>query len=156
MKTATQWLDEYGESHQNPTNKLIHWWCVPAIFWSVVLLLWSIPVPQVMQVHPLVNWATLALALAMVFYLTTSVSLSIGMLIFSGLVVWATHWVATSGVIEPWILGTGIFIVAWILQFVGHNIEGKKPSFFKDVLFLLVGPAWLMGFVYKKLGIKFA
>ncbi len=156
MKTATQWLDEYGESHQNPTNKLIHWWCVPAIFWSVALLLWSIPVPEVMRVHPLLNWATVSLALVMVFYLLTSVSLSIGMLIFSGLVIGATHLVAESGVIEPWVLGTAIFVVAWILQFIGHNIEGKKPSFFKDILFLLVGPAWLMGFIYKKLGIKFA
>jgi uncharacterized membrane protein YGL010W len=53
------------------------------------------------------------------------------------------------------IMSVVVFVVAWILQFVGHNIEGKKPSFLKDVQFLLIGPAWILCFVYKKLNIKF-
>ncbi|WP_144391698.1 DUF962 domain-containing protein [Pleionea sediminis] len=156
MKTATQWLEEYGESHQNSTNKLIHWICVPAIFWSVALMLWSIPVPQWLAVHSIVNWATVALVLVMIFYIVTSLSLSIGMFLFSAIVIWATYAIERLAPFEPWVVGVVIFIVAWIFQFVGHKIEGKKPSFFKDVLFLLVGPAWLMGFIYKKLGIKFS
>ena len=68
----------------------------------------------------------------------------------------ATYAVERYVPLEPWILGLAIFIVAWVLQFIGHKIEGKKPSFFKDMLFLLVGPAWLMGVIYKKLGIRFA
>ena len=48
-----------------------------------------------------------------------------------------------------------MFFLAWILQFIGHKIEGKKPSFIKDIQFLLIGPAWLLGFIYKKIGIKF-
>ena len=48
-----------------------------------------------------------------------------------------------------------VFILAWIGQFIGHKIEGKKPSFFEDIQFLLIGPAWLLSFIYKKLGIKF-
>ena len=48
-----------------------------------------------------------------------------------------------------------IFIVAWIGQFIGHKIEGKKPSFFQDLQFLLIGPAWLLSFIYDKLGIKY-
>ena len=156
MKTASQWLAEYGESHQNPTNKLIHWWCVPAIFWSVALMLWSIPVPEWFPAGAGYNWAIMALVLVMVFYVATSLSLSVGMLIFSVLVLMATYAVDRYLPMEPWVLGLIIFIVAWVLQFIGHKIEGKKPSFFKDMLFLLVGPAWLMGFIYKKLGIRFA
>ena len=46
------------------------------------------------------------------------------------------------------------FIVAWIGQFIGHKIEGKKPAFFKDLQFLLIGPVWLLSFIYNKLNIK--
>ena len=49
----------------------------------------------------------------------------------------------------------GIFIVSWIGQFIGHKIEGQKPSFFDDLKFLLIGPAWLLSFIYKKIGIKY-
>ena len=49
----------------------------------------------------------------------------------------------------------GIFVIAWIGQFIGHKIEGKKPSFLEDLQFLMVGPAWLLSFIYKKVGIKY-
>jgi uncharacterized membrane protein YGL010W len=48
-----------------------------------------------------------------------------------------------------------IFILAWVGQFIGHKIEGMKPSFFQDLQFLLVGPMWLMHFVFKKLGLRY-
>jgi uncharacterized membrane protein YGL010W len=54
-----------------------------------------------------------------------------------------------------WKICTVSFVLAWIGQFIGHKIEGKKPSFFKDVAFLLIGPAWLMSFIYKKLGQRY-
>ncbi len=156
MKTASEWLSEYGESHQNRTNKLIHWLCVPAIFWSVALMLWSIPVPEAMPLAPWLNWTTLCLAVIMVFYVMTSVVLSIGMLLFSLVVLALTYWVDMTFAVPAWQVGLAIFVVAWILQFVGHKIEGKKPSFFKDIFFLLIGPAWVIAFIYRKLGIKFA
>jgi len=56
---------------------------------------------------------------------------------------------------EPWQVCLGLFVLAWIGQFIGHKIEGKKPSFFKDVVFLLIGPAWLLHFIYKKLDIAY-
>jgi uncharacterized membrane protein YGL010W len=129
---------------------------VPAIFWSVALMLWSLPVPSVLQVHPWVNWTTLCLALVMVFYVMTSILLSIGMLAFSLLVLALTYWIDQMSAVPTWQVGVAIFVLAWILQFWGHKIEGKKPSFFKDVLFLLVGPAWVIAFIYRKLGIKLA
>ncbi|MEE4244761.1 MAG: Mpo1-like protein [Kangiellaceae bacterium] len=153
MKTASEWLDEYGESHQNKTNKLIHWLCVPAIFWSVILMVWSIPVPTALQVTPWLNWATIGLAVIMLFYVIISIKLSVGMLVFSAAMVWLSSMVADAAAWPTWQIGLVIFVVAWVLQFIGHKIEGKKPSFFKDILFLLVGPAWLMGFVYQRLGL---
>ena len=57
--------------------------------------------------------------------------------------------------IPLWLSSIVAFVILWIMQFVGHHIEGKKPSFFKDIQFLLIGPAWVIGFIYDRLGIDY-
>jgi len=148
-------LAEYGESHENPTNKLIHWIAVPAIAWTVLALLWEIPTPAAFSNVPYLNWCTIALALTLVYYLVLSPPLALGMLVFSGVCI-ALILAYKSAVSLPlWQFAIGVFVIAWIFQFVGHKIEGKKPSFFKDVQFLLIGPAWLMHFLFRKAGIRY-
>lgn len=155
-KTADQWFAEYGESHQDHTNELIHWICVPVIFWSVLGFVWSIPVPDALVARaPWFNWALPAVLLVGIFYVRLSPALSAGLLLFMSLcyvllagLEWLAPW-------PLWKICLGAFVLAWIGQFVGHKIEGKKPSFLKDVVFLLIGPAWLMHFIYKKLDIAY-
>ncbi|GGA86995.1 hypothetical protein GCM10011369_31320 [Neiella marina] len=146
-----QLLNEYGDSHQNATNKLIHWLCVPVIFFTVVALVWSLPFP--LLVHPWLNWATIILVPVLVYYWRLSPQLMLGMLVFSSLCcLLCAFWPA---IVPLWQFAIGLFVVAWIGQFIGHKIEGKKPSFFTDVFFLLIGPAWLMHFLYQKFDIKY-
>lgn len=148
-------LAEYGESHQNPTNKAIHWIAVPVIAWSVIAILWALPTPGFFPTNPYVNWATIVCALAVVYYLTLSVPLAIGMVAFSALAIVIIRLIETNISINvEWIAGT-LFVAAWAFQFAGHEVEGKKPSFFKDLQFLLIGPAWLMHFLYRRLGIPY-
>lgn len=158
MRKIDLLLSEYGESHQNETNKAIHWICVPLIFFSVIGLIASIPPGPVESFlgegNPYANWATIFLILAIVYYVTLSVPLTIGMVMFSILCLYLAQMIAASGV-ELWAASLGIFVVAWIGQFYGHKVEGKKPSFLKDIQFLMIGPAWLMHFIYKKLGIPY-
>jgi uncharacterized membrane protein YGL010W len=154
-KTADQWFTEYGESHQNKTNKLIHWVMVPIIFFTVVGFLWEIPQLSLMESSVWFNWASVAMVPAMLFYLLMSPSIMIGMLGFTAACLGLAHWLSISVAIPLWQICLVAFVVAWIFQFIGHEIEGKKPSFFKDLQFLLVGPAWLMGFIYRRLGIKY-
>lgn len=154
-KTADQWFTEYGESHQHPLNKLIHWIAVPTIFMTVIGLVWSIPTPASFAEMPYLNWATLSLACAMLFYLRLSFSLGLGMVILSVAMVMAVAAFESADIMPVWQMSITLFVVMWIFQFIGHAVEGKKPSFFKDLQFLLIGPAWLMGFVYRKLGIKY-
>ena len=155
MKTADEWFDEYGESHRNRINKIIHWICVPAIVFSLVGLLWSLPHPRIFTgISPLLNWGTLFVAAAMTWYLVLSWPLALGMFLVSAAVVWGNHALAQLDV-ALWQISLGIFVVAWIGQFIGHRIEGKKPSFFKDIQFLLIGPVWLLGFIYRKAGIHY-
>ncbi len=155
-KSADQWFQEYGESHQNPTNKTIHWICVPAITACVIAFLWDVPRPEFMQPYPYLNWATITLALSTLFYLRLSLSLAVGMLAFSALIIMAIVsyyrvWPDT----PVWQVALVVFVIAWIGQFIGHKIEGKKPSFFQDLQFLMIGPIWLLGFLYRKVGIPY-
>ena len=148
-------LAEYGESHQNPTNKTIHWIAVPVIAWSVIAILWVLPIPALFRATPYLNWATIACALAVVYYLTLSVALAIGMAAFSALAIAIIRLVEKNvGVNLEWIAGA-LFVFAWVFQFAGHEVEGRKPSFFKDLQFLLIGPAWLMHFLFRRLGIPY-
>lgn len=158
MRRIDALLSEYGESHQHSTNKAIHWICVPLIFFSVIGMIASIPsnmLHSFMGDSPYANWATVVLVLAIIYYVSLSIPLSIGMVLFSLLCIFLANLIAQINVAPLWLVSIIIFVVAWIGQFYGHKVEGKKPSFFKDLQFLLIGPAWLMHFVYKKIGIPY-
>lgn len=155
-KTAEQWFAEYGESHQDHTNELIHWICVPVIYFCVMGLIWSIPVPEQWQVQaPWFDWLLPIAPLVMIFYLRLSPLLSLGMFAFMTFCYAGVLGLAMYAPWPVWAICLTLFVVAWIGQFIGHKIEGKKPSFFKDVVFLLIGPAWLLHFIYRKLNISY-
>ncbi len=157
MRSIQDWLDMYGESHQNPINKKIHWVCVPAIMFSIVGLWWSIPHKEMpftfFDIQ--LNWAILLTIFVSFYYLWLSISMAIGMFFVGALLLIGNSFLDTIFDFPLWKISLIIFIIAWIGQFVGHKIEGKKPSFFEDIQFLLIGPAWLLSFIYNKLGIKY-
>jgi len=141
MRKVDELFGRYGESHRNPANKAIHWVCVPLITWSVLAALWAW--------SPMA--ASIGIGLALVFYAWLSLAIAMGMLVVVALMVVPLALLGT----HVLVVAAVVFVLAWIGQFIGHHIEGKKPSFFEDVKFLLVGPAWLLGFVYKRLGIPY-
>jgi uncharacterized membrane protein YGL010W len=150
MRAIERLFSEYGESHQNATNKRIHWICVPLILWSIIALLWMLRWPGAESVW--VNAAVGLLLVAQVYYFSLSMRMGFATLLLNGglvLLSWQLH--ALLGAQLAW-LALAIFVLAWIGQFVGHKIEGKKPSFFKDIQFLLIGPAWLLGFIFRRFG----
>jgi uncharacterized membrane protein YGL010W len=143
MRRIDELFERYGESHRNALNKAIHWVCVPLITWSLLAALWAwTPI------------AAVALILgAMIFYATLSLTIAVGMLAVS-VTMLATLALAPSRQ-ELLIAAAAVFALAWIGQFIGHHIEGRKPSFVDDVKFLLVGPAWLLAFAYRRLGVVY-
>jgi uncharacterized membrane protein YGL010W len=158
MKKIEALFLEYGESHQHSTNKAIHWICVPLIFFSIVGLIASIPAAPLqglMDGSPYANWATLLMVLVIVYYVSLSIPLSIGMMLFGALCLFLVNLIVRINIAPLWLICLIIFVVAWIGQFYGHKVEGKKPSFLKDIQFLMIGPAWLMHFLYKKAGIPY-
>ena len=155
-KTADQWFAEYGECHHNSTNELIHWICIPAIMLSLLGLLWSIPMPASWgDTAVYVNAATLFVVISLIFYFRLSPALAAGMLAITVVFLALIIGYDKIGLTPVWAAAVTIFVVAWILQFVGHKIEGKKPAFFQDLQFLLIGPLWLLGFIYRRVGIPY-
>ncbi len=160
MRKIDLLLEEYGESHLNHTNKILHWFCIPLIVFSLMGLLASIPAGIINQFFPdfiktYINWASVFLFFTFLYYLRLSITLAIGMLIFAVLCIMGNVWVRTVISLPLWESSMIIFAPAWIGQFFGHKIEGRKPSFLKDIQFLMIGPAWLMSFILKKLNISY-
>lgn len=147
MKTAKEYFNEYAESHQNKTNQSLHYICVPLIFFSIIGLLMSIPATPIKNTinlsNPLLeNWAVIVALAISIFYMRLGFWYLIEML-----------FVILISIIANFLLGNminllyasiTIFVLAWAGQFYGHKIEGKKPSFLKDLEFLLIGPLWVI------------
>lgn len=146
MKSIETWYAEYAVSHQNALNQKIHFICVPLIYFSIVGLFMSIPNGLLVNFsgnNDLLfnNWALVALVLPMIFYFRLSIRVFVRMLLFSFLCIVGNFLLAE----QLPLLWTSviIFVIAWVGQFYGHHVEGKKPSFLKDLQFLLIGPAWV-------------
>jgi uncharacterized membrane protein YGL010W len=146
-----RWLFSYSGDHVNPTNQAIHVVCVPAIVWSVTAALWVVPVPEALARPGF--WMAVGMFLAWVWYWRLSRPLALGMLVMFVLagVVNRLLYDAIGAANLLW-LAIAVFVVAWIGQFIGHKIEGRKPSFFTDLSYLLVGPLWTLNKLYRKLG----
>lgn len=161
IRPIDAYFDKYGESHQDHTNELIHWICVPLIVFSLLGLVWAIPFPHLDflgRYNGYVNWASFLLAFSIYYYYKLSPVLSYAIILvtfsFSAIIV-SLENMEKAGGWPLWMVCLIIFILAWIGQFIGHKIEGKKPSFLDDVKFLLIGPLWLLHFIFKKAGIRY-
>lgn len=135
MKTLDQYLALYAESHQNSTNKKIHYICVPLIMWTVLILLDLLVLPLGTMAHVLV-----ILSFFFYHFIKTSILDSLLMVYLSMTMILLARFLHDYRLI----VAVSVFVAAWIGQFIGHKIEGKKPSFFQDLLFLLIGPMWIL------------
>lgn len=144
MKNLNEWLLEYGESHQNPTNILLHKICVPVIFISLYTLLFSIDLDNKSMYY---NWANLVYLFALIFWFRLNIKLGMAFLgigfIFAlvSFLIWMFCFYFSDRAMMRYSII--VFVLGWIGQFIGHKIEGKKPSFLKDLQFLLIGPIWV-------------
>ncbi len=146
-------LGKYGESHRNPVNKAVHWVCVPVIVWSVMAGLYALPQPGFMAGVFWLNWLSAVLALSLLYYVILSPTLAAGIAAYAAINYWLVLLVKNTAAWPLWQVAFVLFVLAWIGQFWGHKVEGRKPSFFKDVQFLLIGPAWLLSALYRRIGI---
>ena len=142
MRTIDTLLAKYSESHLNPTNEVIHFICVPVIVFTLLGLLWSI--------HWVVAVAVTLASLA--YYVKLSKPFAVGMALMSGLMLLILAALPDQAILP---LSIAIFVLAWVGQFIGHQIEGKKPSFLEDLRFLLIGPLFVLSFLYRRLNLSY-
>lgn len=133
-------LAHYGSRHKNSTNELIHFFAIPLIMLSIVGLLYAL--------HPWVAFAFMAAS--MVYYARLSMVFLIAMIVWAVLLFWCITLMGD----KVWRTSSVIFVGAWIIQFIGHKIEGKKPSFFEDIQYRWVGPLFVLSKLFQKIGIR--
>ncbi len=135
-------LATYARSHRHPANEWIHCVCVPAIVFSLLGLLWAL--------HP---WLAAAVVLgSLAYYATLSMPFMLGMLCMSGAMLGVLGWIPPQKIVPVCAV---VFVVAWVGQFIGHKIEGAKPSFFEDLRYLLIGPLFVLAFAYRRVGVAY-
>lgn len=157
MRKVDLLFAEYSKSHRNATNKFIHWFCVPLIFCSILGFISLIPSPHfcISYFGCISTISFMAIILISLYYIRLSFLIGLIMIFIMLL---AEHFIYLTNISlgkQSWIVYLSVFVTTWILQFIGHKIEGKKPSFLKDIQFLLIGPIWLLSFILKKTGIRY-
>jgi uncharacterized membrane protein YGL010W len=141
MRKLDVLLNQYGETHQNPVNKAIHWVCVPLIMWSALAAMWI--------VSPIAT--CIFVALALIYYARMSRAMAVGMFAMAAFMIIPVPLLGENALL----IAAVVFVLAWIGQFIGHAVEGRKPKFLQDLQFLLIGPAWILRFVYRGVGIRY-
>ena len=147
MKSLAQWYAEYGASHQHKTNKKIHYICVPSIYFAIIGLFMTIPNEVLISLFKtdnryISNWATILIFFLVLFYFRLNKGTALRILVLSVFSIALNLFI--SNYFSLLYFNLILFTLAWVGQFYGHHLEGKKPSFFKDLQFLLIGPAWVL------------
>ena len=143
MKTLESWMDHYSLSHQNEMNKYIHKVCVPIINFTLIGALWCLPRPDFfVNRFIFMNWAIIGSILSLVFYFRLSLQAFVLMFAKLSSMIWICSLFSNQPAFLFWCLA--LFVLSWIGQFVGHKIEGEKPSFLEDLQFLMIGPLWVL------------
>lgn len=157
MQTLQQQLGKYGLYHRSKRNVLTHFFGIPLIVFAVLCLLARIEIPLGSVV---INGAQIFVLASVIYYFMLSLSLGLIMAILFTALLFAAEPIAAM-TFWPWLsIGVGVFVFGWVLQFIGHYYEGKKPAFVDDLIGLIIGPLYvtvellfLMGF-YKQLEIE--
>jgi uncharacterized membrane protein YGL010W len=153
MKSAEEQLSTYKSVHLNKRNVFTHFIGVPAIIWSLALLMSLISTQvDILDARYTVNFAMLFFGLTLLYYFKLHFRLSIGLFLFILPVVYSTQKIALSE--NALLIAMAVFIVGWIIQFIGHAYEKAKPAFIDDLNQLLIGPFFLMAEIYFMLGFE--
>jgi uncharacterized membrane protein YGL010W len=144
MRSQQQFLDEYRKTHNNPTNALVHTICVPIILFALIGMLWTLPLGLWLGLSTTwVNGATVVGVLTLIFYSMLSVRAALFMAAVFAISAAVVVAMGDAGLPVLWICA-GLWIAAWLGQFYGHHVEGAKPAFLDDVVFLLIGPLFIL------------
>jgi uncharacterized membrane protein YGL010W len=141
MRNANELMVQYAAYHRDKRNIVSHFIGIPMIVFSIGVLL-ARPAFEVGGIVLTPVWIIWALATA--WYLTLgNLALGIAVSVVNGVLIYLA-WPLAAGSVASWLAwGIGTFVVGWVIQFIGHYYEGKKPAFVDDLLGLLTGPMFV-------------
>lgn len=141
MSALHQQLGKYAEYHRDPRNIATHFVGIPIIVLSMFVLL-SRPVFDVAGLS--LNVALLAFLFSSLYYFRLSVGYGLAMFVAHGALLLVANQFANLGTMAWASVGVGLFVLGWIIQFVGHYYEGRKPAFVDDLMGLVIGPLFVV------------
>lgn len=154
-------IDEYDSFHQKPANRAINYICIPLIVFSMVGFVWSLPFPQLKFLGSYItylNWGSFLVAFSVYYYMRLSPLLSYIVLLILFALIYGIIQLQVAekagGFVVPQVC-VFIFVMSIIAQFIGYQIEGKRPTFAQEFKFMLTGPVWLLSLLLKKVGVKY-
>lgn len=153
MKTLVDQLAQYAEYHRDGRNILTHFVGVPMILFAVVILL-SRPGWAWGDSGLVVSPAVLAALAASVYYMLLDTRYGIALAVVLGGMLSVGVWLAQQTTVLWLGWGVGLFVVGWVIQFVGHYWEGRKPAFMDDIVGLLIGPLFVLAEMGFALGLR--
>ena len=153
MSDTDRWLSDYGDSHSDIRNPGIYWLSVPLLVLGTVGILWSLPIPgEFARISPVLNWGSVFLMAAVVYYFIISIPLAIGMLPFVVGITGVQLWLEESS----WSLlgiSSGVLAISVAGLYLGHYKKGGFRAVLRDIQLMMIGPAWLLANLYRRLGI---
>jgi hypothetical protein len=153
MTETTDWLQRYGDSHTELAYPLLYWAAVPAVVLGTVGLLWIMPVPdEYARISPLLNWGSTFLMAAVVYYFIISVPLAIGMLPFIVGIATCQSWLGSSD-FSPLRVSAGLLLAGTLGLWVGRRRQWSLGPVWTDLQLVMIGPAWLLSVLYRRIGI---
>jgi uncharacterized membrane protein YGL010W len=155
MSHAEDWLAAYDVGHNKLSNRVIHWVCSPVTVSSIVGLLWSLPTPEIFErSSDVLNWGSLFVMAAIVYYFIMSISLAIGVLPFLFALIVGILWIDRLDT-PLWLISLACLGLASVGQFIGHMLEGGKGSLMRDLHYAAIAPLWTLAALYRRLGIPY-
>ena len=153
MTGIDNWLDRYAREHDDLTNPIVYWAAVPMVVLGTVGLLWYLPIPaEFVEISLLLNWGSTFLMATAIYYFIISLSLAIGMLPFLlGLAAFQL-WLGQSPYPQVGI-SIGLLIAGTVGLWLGRRGPGSVLGVLRDFQLMMIGPAWLLSVLYKRLGI---
>ena len=155
IRRLDRYLAAYNEHHEKSLNQAIHYVAIPMICWSIFAGLAALPFPAGWEFWPGLGWATVGAIVASLYYFTFSKMVGLGAAVSLAIYLLIIAIVDHAFETPLWLVALSVFALAWVLQFIGHKIEGKKPKFFDDLRYLLIGPIWVLVALYRLFGIRY-
>lgn len=141
MKTLSEQLTKYALYHRDPRNIATHFFGIPMIVFAVAVLLSR---PALLISGYELSPATVVVILSCLYYLKLDLMLGVLMSALFGAALYGAQGIAALSTSEWLSWGIGLFVVGWVLQFLGHFYEGKKPAFVDDISGLIIGPLFVV------------